>query len=178
MTNLYSHSAARVFPVPSTDGNDRRQDVVSDIATMLGREIAVFNAHRLSRLAARLDMPVNDLKALELINAFDSISTGQLGQMMGISSGGITALISRLEAAGYVERVRHPTDRRVIAIQPCSDKMHALHAQGDVMDEHAELSASRYEIGQLETVQAYLAQCVRALKKETLRWIDPRRVAS
>ncbi len=151
---------------------EKRSDVVADIATMLSREFAVYSAHRIAAMAADLEMPVNDLKALELINAFEAISTGQLGQMMGISSGGVTALITRLETGGYVERVRHPLDRRVIAIRVKAEKKQMLEHLPSMLGEQAELSATRYELSQLETVQAYLAQCVKALKREASRSMD------
>ncbi|SUV88311.1 marR family transcriptional regulator [Bordetella pertussis] len=59
-------------------------------------------------MAERLGLSLTELKALDLVLEFDALPTGQLGQLLGISWGGATALINRLEAAGYVQRGRHP----------------------------------------------------------------------
>lgn len=161
--------AAASSPPPSPD---HRHDLVVEIAEMLGRQFAVYSAHRLSTLATHLEMPLNDLKALELIMAFDSISTGQLAQVMGVSSGGATALIKRLETAGYVERGRHPLDRRIVVIRArpkCRVDMQCLPR---LADDFTKRSATHYDMDQLETVQAFLARCARLLKDETKRWME------
>jgi DNA-binding MarR family transcriptional regulator len=160
--------AAASSPPPSPD---HRHDLVSGIAEMLGRQFAVYSAHRLSALAIHLEMPLNDLKALELIMALESISTGHLAQVMGVSSGGITALINRLEAAGYVERGRHPLDRRIIVIRARPGSHANMEHLRGLVDDFTERSATRYDVDQLETVQAFLAQCAGMLKDETDRWM-------
>jgi len=47
----------------------------------------------------------------------DHITSGDLGKMTGLDSATLTGILDRLEAAGLVERKRHPDDRR--AIQVC-----------------------------------------------------------
>jgi MarR family 2-MHQ and catechol resistance regulon transcriptional repressor len=43
----------------------------------------------------------------------DRLSMGTLAQQISLTTGGVTRLIDRMQAAGYVERVPCPTDRRV-----------------------------------------------------------------
>jgi DNA-binding MarR family transcriptional regulator len=167
--------AAALPPPPSPD---HRHDLVSEIAEMLGRQFAVYSAHRLSTLASHLEMPLNDLKALELIMAFDSISTGQLAHMMGVSSGGVTALINRLETAGYVERGRHQLDRRIVVIRARAKCRTDMECLPKLVDDFTKRSATRYDLDQLETVQAFLAQCARMLKDETTRWMESGHMAA
>jgi DNA-binding MarR family transcriptional regulator len=149
-----------------------RSEVVSDITEMLERQLVVYSAHRLAALAERLGMPLNDVKALEIITAFESVSTGQLAQMLGVSSGGVTALINRLEVAGHVIRGHHPLDRRIIVIQPNPASRQQLTSRPALASEHVDRSACRYDIDQLETVQTFLSQCARLLKDETTRWME------
>jgi DNA-binding MarR family transcriptional regulator len=153
-------------------GQLNRGDVVSDIAEMLERQLVVYSAHRLAALAERLDMPLNDLKALEIIIAFETVSTGQLAQMLGVSSGGVTALINRLESSGHIVRGRHHLDRRVVTIQPRPGARKDLAALSAMAGEHVDRSACRYDLDQLETVQTFLSQCARLLKAETVRWME------
>jgi DNA-binding MarR family transcriptional regulator len=52
-----------------------------------------------------------------LIYVFTGLHTGkQLAEALGTDSAGITRLLDRLEAKGYVQRSPDPTDRRVQAI--------------------------------------------------------------
>jgi DNA-binding MarR family transcriptional regulator len=41
------------------------------------------------------------------------LKMSQLCQVLSMTSGGVTRIIDRVEAAGYVQRVAHPSDRRV-----------------------------------------------------------------
>jgi MarR family 2-MHQ and catechol resistance regulon transcriptional repressor len=41
------------------------------------------------------------------------LKMSQFGQVLSMTSGGVTRIIDRVEAAGYVERSAHPSDRRV-----------------------------------------------------------------
>jgi DNA-binding MarR family transcriptional regulator len=163
-----------VTVMPEMRGSELRPGMLEDIALMLGRQFAVYNAACQSALAERLGIPLADLKALELVMEFDALPTGQLAQLMGISSGGATALINRLETAGYVQRGRHPLDRRMIVIRPVEEQCQHLQQERQWVAEAVALTARRYDALELETVHAYLAQCVRALRHDTMVWLDAR----
>lgn len=63
----------------------------------------------------------NDMKALRFIIVVtdrDEIATaGAITAHLGISSAATTKLLDRLERGGHIERMRHPTDRRALAIR-------------------------------------------------------------
>ncbi|MCY1528016.1 hypothetical protein D9M68_631060 [compost metagenome] len=163
-----------VTVMPDMRGNDLRPGILEDMALMLGRQFAVYNSACQSALAEKLGIPLADLKALELVMEFDALPTGQLAQLMGISSGGATALINRLEAAGYVQRGRHPLDRRMIVIRPVEEPCQQLLQERQWISEAVVTTARRYDASELETMHTYLAQCVRALRHDTLVWLDAR----
>ncbi|MGV2866633.1 MarR family winged helix-turn-helix transcriptional regulator [Achromobacter sp. ESBL13] len=161
-----------VTVMPESRTNELRPGMLDDIALMLGRQFSVYNAACQSALADKLGIPLADLKALELVMEFDALPTGQLAQLMGISSGGATALINRLEAAGYVQRGRHPLDRRMIVIRPVEEQCQHLAQERQWVADAVMLMARRYDTAELETVHAFLAQCVRALRHDTLVWLE------
>lgn len=163
-----------VAVMPESRNNDLRPGMLDDIALMLGRQFAVYNTACQSALAEKMDIPLADLKALELVMEFDALPTGQLALLMGISSGGATALINRLEAAGYVQRGRHPLDRRMIVIRPVEEQCQQLAQERQWVAEAVVLMARRYDAGELEVAHAFLAQCVRALRHDTLVWLETR----
>lgn len=65
-----------------------------------------------TRLRHRLDLNDTDLRAVNLLRAMQTPSSGQLARELGVSSAGITSVLDRLEARGLIERKRHPADRR------------------------------------------------------------------
>lgn len=155
--------------------DDMQQSLLDDIALMLGRQFAVYTAVSQSSMAEKLDLPIADLKALDLVMEFDALPTGQLAQLMGISSGGATAMINRLEATGYVRRDRHPLDRRIIVIRPAAAARETLMRERQIIAEEVALLSRRYDTAQLELVHGFLAQCVRAFRHNTLAWLEARR---
>lgn len=46
------------------------------------------------------------------------MTAGELGKKTGLSTGSVTALIDRLEKAGYVMRKKDPEDKRRVIIVP------------------------------------------------------------
>jgi len=54
-----------------------------------------------------------ELAALEHLAVAGGLTPGELGHRLGLTSGGVTALATRLIAAGHAERADHPSDRRM-----------------------------------------------------------------
>jgi DNA-binding MarR family transcriptional regulator len=68
--------------------------------------------------ASKAGMNVTDAQCLNLLGLDGPMTPGQLAQTMGITTGGaITAVIDRLEKAGYVRRSRDPDDRRRVIVE-------------------------------------------------------------
>lgn len=78
---------------------------------------------RVSAFAAkRLGLHITDLSLIGLLlEQLEEASPKDIMQQLGLSSGAATALIDRLERAGYVERVPNPKDRRSVLIRILPD---------------------------------------------------------
>lgn len=67
------------------------------------------------------DVRPNDFRALLHIMVAETaglpISSGELGQRMGLSGAGITYLVDRLIDSGHVRRDAHPADRRKVILR-------------------------------------------------------------
>jgi DNA-binding MarR family transcriptional regulator len=71
------------------------------------------------RAADRLGLNRTDLRCLDLIfSAAAPLSPGELATAAGLTTGGVTTAIDRLERAGYATRRRDPNDRRRVTVQP------------------------------------------------------------
>ena len=46
----------------------------------------------------------------------EQLTMGVLADRVGLTTGGVTRLVDRMEAAGYVERIASPNDRRVMYV--------------------------------------------------------------
>jgi DNA-binding MarR family transcriptional regulator len=58
-----------------------------------------------------------DSRCLDILEQHGRISAGQLASASGLSTGAVTAVVDRLERAGYARRVSDPTDRRRVLIE-------------------------------------------------------------
>jgi DNA-binding MarR family transcriptional regulator len=58
-----------------------------------------------------------DGRCLDIIDRVGRISAGHLANESGLTTGAVTAVIDRLEAAGYARRTRDTLDRRKIWIE-------------------------------------------------------------
>lgn len=68
--------------------------------------------------ASKAGMNVTDAQCVNALTLDGPQTPGQLAQLMGITTGGaITAVIDRLERAGYVRRTRDPDDRRRVIVE-------------------------------------------------------------
>ncbi|MEI2415636.1 MarR family transcriptional regulator [Orrella sp. JC864] len=158
-------ASARPAPAP-------RSALLDEMALMLSRQVSVYTAVKQAAMAERLDLALDDFRALEMVMECESLATGQLAHMLGISSGGATALINRLEARGLVKRDRHPLDRRIIVIRAVEQQCAAVQAVMDSVSDEIAMQSARYDMAELELVHRFLADCVKAFKHDTRRWLE------
>jgi DNA-binding MarR family transcriptional regulator len=57
------------------------------------------------------------MRCMDVLERAGRLSAGDIARQTGLTSGAVTALLDRLEAAGYVRRIRDTTDRRRILVE-------------------------------------------------------------
>jgi DNA-binding MarR family transcriptional regulator len=67
--------------------------------------------------AERLGINRTDLNCIDIIERHGGITAGELAAVAGLTTGAVTAVIDRLERAGYARRVRDDEDRRRIKVE-------------------------------------------------------------
>ena len=67
--------------------------------------------------AGRLGVNSTDFECLDFVGTGDGITAGGLAEATGLTTGAITGVIDRLEAAGLARRVRDPADRRKVFVR-------------------------------------------------------------
>jgi DNA-binding MarR family transcriptional regulator len=80
-------------------GNQRSTDVVDELGSQL--------------------MGINrtDSRCMDILDQHGSMSAGDLAEASRLTTGAITAVIDRLERAGYARRVPDPSDRRRVLVE-------------------------------------------------------------
>jgi DNA-binding MarR family transcriptional regulator len=68
-------------------------------------------------VADQLGMNRTDARCIDLIDQAGGMTAGELARAAGLTTGAVTAVIDRLEAAGLARRVPDPNDRRRVRIE-------------------------------------------------------------
>lgn len=121
-------------------------------------------------VAAAMGLHPTDAYALNLLGVLGPITTGELADRTGLSTGAATRLVDRLEAVDAVRRVRDPDDRRrvIIEAQPLSAD---LRARADEMVRPARDAIAavldKYDDAELATLFDYFGRTTDALRAAT-----------
>ncbi|HEX4031607.1 MAG TPA: MarR family transcriptional regulator [Terracidiphilus sp.] len=81
-----------------------------------------FNA----RAAESVGMGLTDMQMVHTLQLFGPATPGKLAASTGLSSGGVTVALDRLEKAGYIRRGPNPADRRSLLITIVPAKLRKL----------------------------------------------------
>lgn len=89
------------------------QDEASQAQAILAATRGLYEAmYRFdARAAAELGLHVTDLRCVNALEA-GPLTAGEIGARLALTSGSVTALINRLVAAGFAERLGDAADRR------------------------------------------------------------------
>lgn len=83
---------------------------------LLLRRFALHRDRWIDALCRHVGVSRSDYDALEALDEHGSLTPGELGTLLSLTSGSVTALIDRLEKLGWASRNRHPDDRRKIIV--------------------------------------------------------------
>jgi DNA-binding MarR family transcriptional regulator len=147
--------------------NGRMQMYVPVIRKFAAR-LVLFHAS----VAAARGLNVTDVHSLRLLGE-NSLSAGELSEQLGLTGAAVTALIDRLEEAGYVERERDTEDRRRVTVRAKPMKLRAINALYADQGARMEKLLSRYSQDEFRVIVDFLerttdvvAEGVKKLKRE------------
>lgn len=138
------------------------------IRQLLNRRDLASARHR-SAVSRRLGLSDSEMLAVAHLAQRGRLSPSELAELLDLSSGGVTALVQRLELAGHVERHAHPTDRRSVLLELSGALVErageAFHPLVGALDEvTAELSESEQA-----TVRRFLTRVAIATEEHATR---------
>jgi DNA-binding MarR family transcriptional regulator len=135
-----------------------KEDLVGDV---IARYRSATNRDAaFDKLAAtRLGVSVTDLHCLNIVESRHGLTAGELAVESGLTTGAVTAVIDRLERAGFARRVRDERDRRKVKVE-VTDAFYARAGAiwGPVAADWQASLAKRFSTAELATIAAFLAQ--------------------
>jgi MarR family transcriptional regulator, organic hydroperoxide resistance regulator len=100
---------ANSFPTPAAVTPADR--IVLEIRRFIASAI-FFN----TKAAEKVGLGLTDMQMLNLLQLHGPSTPTRLAEWTGLSSGGVTVALDRLEKAGYIRRLPNPGDRRSLLI--------------------------------------------------------------
>ena len=139
----------------------RRIETYIPIVQEFSSRMVFFHA----AIAHRLDLHLTDLKALHLLGP-KPMTAGVLAEQVGLTLPAVTALIDRLEKAGYVVRERASKDRRKVTVQVVPKSLEKVNRLYD--GQYARMSKifSSYSHEQFATIMEFLEKTNQVLLEE------------
>jgi MarR family transcriptional regulator, organic hydroperoxide resistance regulator len=97
-------------------------------------EIEIWNAVD-ARLKADFDLPLTQFEPMSVIDRIPGCRVYDIAGELGITTGGTSKLVDRIEARGYCRRLPNPDDRRSSLVELTADGRRALAEAGEAFDE-------------------------------------------
>lgn len=94
-----------------TSSNEKRAALYADLNRAVRLFIAGSSLYS-QRVAEKLRLHPTDLQFLNMLELMGPLTPKALGRYSGLSSGGVTVVLDRLEKAGYLRRKPNPADGR------------------------------------------------------------------
>ena len=147
----------------STQERQALIDAVSDSSRELSTWTVLFH----SAIAAQVGLNITDHKCLDILFHTGAMTAGQLAEITGLTTGAVTGVIDRLEAAGYARRARDPHDRRRVIVEPLPET--AARTLGPLFQrflDHYRPLLEGYSDEDLRKLEDFLSASVVYLKEE------------
>jgi DNA-binding MarR family transcriptional regulator len=102
-------------------GLPERAELTAEFAASMRRTGALIQL--MGQAAAdRIGINATDLNCLNLLSFSGQMTAGQLAKATGLTTASITAVIDRLEEAGFVQRERDAADRRRVVVKLVTER--------------------------------------------------------
>lgn len=91
---------------------ETKASIVADVRTALG-ELRCVGSERL----VRLGVSMSQLHVMHMLEGHGELPMSRLAEMLDVSLSAATGLVDRVEERGFVERIRVPSDRRIVLVR-------------------------------------------------------------
>ena len=121
------------------------------------------------QMAQKIGILHTDMKTAQILNETGPLTAGELAKHTGLTTGAVTALIGRLETAGFVTRQQDPDDRRKTVIIPIKERHNDILAHFGSLAVSTKETCRDYSPAELETIIQFIQSVTGILEAETER---------
>ncbi|TPW76909.1 MarR family winged helix-turn-helix transcriptional regulator [Schumannella sp. 10F1B-5-1] len=141
------------------DAENGEQHAIGDVMNAFA-VLRFQNARLITNLAASCGITPTDFRALFFIAGSDEVTPKRVAEHLGLTTGAMTSLVDRIEAAGMLTRSPHPSDRRSYLLE-ITEAGQAVVDRGGAI--YADAFSSAIAPGDLEAAHRSFAGLSRTL---------------
>jgi DNA-binding MarR family transcriptional regulator len=83
------------------------------------------------KIADQVGLHLTDMQCINVLELAGATTPGELARSTGLTTGGVTVMLDRLEKAGYVKREPNPQDRRSLLVRINQKKLGKIQSYYD-----------------------------------------------
>ena len=151
-----------------SDDEARRGAALGRLMTV-GRQHSAVTVMFHSAIAAKQGLNATEEKTLDFLQRQGPLTAKDLAELTGLAPASVTGLVDRLEAKGFVRRVKHPTDKRRVLIELNETKLAELAVFFEDWARDIVAACEEFGTAELETVNRFLEVMTEAQRKATAR---------
>jgi MarR family transcriptional regulator, organic hydroperoxide resistance regulator len=121
-----------------------------------------------TKAAEKIGLSLTDMQMIHVLQLYGPATPSRLGEWSGLSSGGVTVALDRLEKAGYIRREPNPADRRSLLVTLAPVQIRKVGAMYEEVERETRERLAALSEKELEVVVRFF---------ETLREVRPSRGA-
>jgi DNA-binding MarR family transcriptional regulator len=110
------------------------------------------------QIADRVGLRLTDMQCINVLELMGPSTPGELARLTGLTTGGVTVMLDRLEKGGYLKREPNPRDRRSVLVHLNASKVKKMQAfYGEINQRMAALLDETSE-RELRSVVSFLSK--------------------
>jgi DNA-binding MarR family transcriptional regulator len=144
--------------------SERRAQLNASLIAHIRKFIAgsiLFN----NQVAERTGLRLTDMQCMNVLELMGPSTPKTLAAGTGLTTGGVTVMLDRLEKAGYVKRSPNPGDRRSVLVSVNPKKLKKMGAHYDRITRQTVEVFDEFPEADLEVVARFFA-CINAIRVE------------
>jgi MarR family transcriptional regulator, organic hydroperoxide resistance regulator len=110
-------------PVSSSDRAQLHETVIRCVRQFIAGSI-LYN----QQVADRVGLRLTDMQCINALELMGPSTPGDLARFTGLTTGGVTVMLDRLEKGGYLKREPNPRDRRSVLVRLNPTKIKKMQA--------------------------------------------------
>jgi MarR family transcriptional regulator, organic hydroperoxide resistance regulator len=111
------------MPMSSPNHAQLRETVIRCLREFIAGSI-IHN----QQVADRVGLRLTDMQCINVLELMGPSTPGELARSTGLTTGGVTVMLDRLEKGGYVKRAPNPRDRRSVLVRLNPAKLKRIQA--------------------------------------------------